>query len=515
MRGRFFLQMLCALVGVVVFADVAAAQARSWKQTPATVPQPAAAGATLRLGPATPNPASWRPSAPATTATATKSATQFYPLPGRTMPDNSVVPAAAAMPHSATLNRAAPAATRSPYAAAYLAQQSLPTLAPPTAPSPGPMWNPQPQPDTVSGSLPPGETASPYMQPYWDGTMSSPAMPNMPGVSGCDPETTVTTYDPGVVYETGGGGCGPWFFSAAGVMFTRDVPNNVGLAFYQSDPGISVLNTEQAGMNQWRGGYELRVGRSIGERWALETTYWSIDTIYDIISVRDEGNQINSRLDFQNIAFEGTPLSTLFNDSREQRVLRYNDFMNLEINVLQQALAVDPANVYGATFFTGARYFKFQETLAYWAVAANAEFDDRDVATQTNYIVRESNQLIGWQLGYRGWVNVGQRLRLFAAPRFGLFANKITQLQHACMVLDMTAHKTDLAMLGQLDLGGSYQILPCCSIFASYRAMGFSGVALADDNITRTFTSIPDMASINSSGSLILHGWQAGFQVQF
>jgi hypothetical protein len=357
----------------------------------------------------------------------------------------------------------------------------------------------------------------------------------MAGYSGCDPGTTAAPYDPGVIYDPGdpgatwydpgGGGCGPWFVSVAGIMLTRDVPNNVGLAFIHGDPNVAVqnsdpgaptvLNSEQAGMNEWRGGYEVRVGRAIGQRWALESVYWSIDTIYDMASVRDPNNEIHSRLDFQNIAFQGSPLSTMFFDSHEQRLLRYNDFMNLEVNLLQQALAVDPAGIYGATFFTGARYFKYQETLGYWAVAANAEFDDRNVDTQTNYIVRESNQLIGWQIGARSWLNVTPRWRLFATPRFGLFANKITQLQHACMVLDMTSHKTDLALLGQLDVGTSYQILPCVSLFVSYRAMGWAGVANSDDNITRTFTSFPDMANINSSGSLILHGWQAGVQWQF
>ena len=72
-----------------------------------------------------------------------------------------------------------------------------------------------------------------------------------------------------------------------------------------------------------------------------------------------------------------------------------------------------------------------------------------------------------------------------------------------------------MTLMGQLDLGASYQVLPCVSLFATYRAMGFAGVASADDNIARTFLSPPAYESINSSGSLILHGLTAGVQAQF
>ena len=49
--------------------------------------------------------------------------------------------------------------------------------------------------------------------------------------------------------------------------------------------------------------------------------------------------------------------------------------------------------------------------------------------------------------------------------------------------------KTDLALLGQLDLGASYNILPCVSLFASYRVMGWAGVANSDRKSTRLNSS--------------------------
>ena len=45
--------------------------------------------------------------------------------------------------------------------------------------------------------------------------------------------------------------------------------------------------------------------------------------------------------------------------------------------------------------------------------------------------------------------------------------------------------------------------------------MGIAGMAIADDNVARSFESTATVESINSSSSLILHGWQVGAQWQF
>lgn len=306
-----------------------------------------------------------------------------------------------------------------------------------------------------------------------------------------------------------------WFLAVSGLVLTRDVPNNVELAYSQAVPQQSILNTEQAAMNKWVGGVEMRLGRALGERGAFEFVYWSTQTMGEQLKIRDDNNQINSRLDFQNLLYQGTPLSDIFDNSHEQRLYRGDAFENIELNLMQQAMIVDPTERFGMTAFTGIRYFRFDEMLKYEAVAANAEFADNNDATQTNYWVHEKNRMLGWQLGSRWHARVGQRFRLFAMPRFGLFGNRIGQMQHACMVLDDHSNKTDVTLMGQLDLGMTYQLFGCCSAYFSYRAMAFSGVATADDNFARTFTSPPALDSINSSGSLILHGWQVGGQFQF
>ena len=357
--------------------------------------------------------------------------------------------------------------------------------------------------------MPQVETSPAAAAPPAPATSAFDDLLNSSGLPPCDP------VDPGMPgwFRTRSN-CGPWFVSTSGLIMTRDAANNVELAFLQTAPQIAVLNSEQAG-DEWTGGVETRIGRRIGDRWAAEFVYWMLDPMESNIGIRTDANLINSRLDTQNAVFSGVPLSFYFNDSHEQRVHRVNEFHNFEWNLMQQALAVDDAGRFGMTMFSGVRYFRYREAFDYAAVSAGAEFADNDPATQAGYHLRLYNHLVGMQLGTRAQLFVGRRLRLFAMPRVGVMTNYISQRNELCMVIDVNSKKTDVAMLGQLDLGFAYQLFNCCSFYGGYRAMGIAGVANADDNIARTFTSIPAMASINSSGSLILHGAQVGLQLQF
>lgn len=366
------------------------------------------------------------------------------------------------------------------------------------------------------GIAPGGPTSSIWQQPAMPDPISSggygAANYGPPAGGGCDPQV----YDPGVSYfDPGVPSCGPWFASVSGLIMTRDVPNNVPLAYIGADPhGPSTLNTEQAGFD-WSGGVEAKLGRMVSDRWAMEVVYWWLDPSNGYLSQRSLANDINSHLDMSNVLYDGFPLSNIYENSREQRVFRMNQFQNLEINLLQQALVVDPQSRWGMAYFMGARYFKYREILEYYAVQANSEFSDNDMTTQSGYHIRMRNSLIGWQVGARGHLYLGERLRLFATPRAGIFANAISMDQDLCMVIRLNNTKTDVTLLGQLDFGASYQLFRCCSIFGSYRVMGIAGVANADDQIPRSFDSLPDLAQINSSGSIILHGWNMGVQFQF
>lgn len=357
----------------------------------------------------------------------------------------------------------------------------------------------------------PVTTAPTYAQPTYDpSTYGAPSV----GDPSCQPESD---FDPASVWQgLCQRNCGPWFASVAFMMMTRDAPNNVGLSYLTNTPQITVMNSETATSHDWEEGGEIRIGRAIGQRWAVEGVYWGIDTFSEQIGVHSQANELNSRLDFHNLFYHGAPVSDVFDNARDHRFYRQDIFENIEINLMQQALQVDARNRWGMTSFIGVRYFRFDELVMYEASAANVNFGTtNDMEFQTDYSVKTNNRMVGGQIGARGTLNLGCKFRLFAIPRFGLYANNISMSQKVCGVTNMNATKVDATLMGQLDVGASYQVLPCISVFTSYRGMGFSGVATGDDNISRSFQATADVNQINSAGSLILHGWQSGIQVQF
>lgn len=426
-----------------------------------------------------------------------------------TMPTETLPPA--------TMPIAAPNFSSAPAAAPALSPPlpGQPTYAPPVPASQN-FGSPGLAPPAGYGP-PPGYAATP--NGFAPAPMGSSCGPDDPAAGAYDP----AAYDPGAAWETTGQrSCGPWFFSIAYMMLTRDAPNNVPLTYENTVPQITVMNSESAGSHLWEDGGEIRFGRALGVRWAIEGVYWGLNTMSEQIGVNSQANTLNSRLDFENIFYQGAPLSTVFDNSRDQRVLRQDVFENIEINLMQQALQVDPNNRFGLTSFAGVRYFRFDEKLHLEATAAGVDYGtvpDND-PNYSDYRVITHNRMLGGQFGARGTLNLGCKFRLFAIPRFGIYGNDIRTYQHVCRTLNMSTEKIDVALMGQLDVGASYQILPCMSLFCSYRGMGFAGVATSDDNMTRSFgdnggVATADIADIKSGGSLILHGWQSGIQVQF
>lgn len=71
------------------------------------------------------------------------------------------------------------------------------------------------------------------------------------------------------------------------------------------------------------------------------------------------------------------------------------------------------------------------------------------------------------------------------------------------------------SMIGQIDIGASWQLTPRFSIFGAYRAMGVAGVALADYQIPQYMADFRALQRVNNSGALILQGALIGGQFCF
>jgi hypothetical protein len=251
----------------------------------------------------------------------------------------------------------------------------------------------------------------------------------------------------------------------------------------------------------------------------LEFTYWGISDMDGEDSRRSETDQLSTPIDlgFVDINTPGLPASVFFDNAREHRVRRENDFHNFEVNL------VDFSTQYDRTlrfqWLAGARWFRFDEYLQFASVAGGSEFGSNGGLDEAYLDLDVENNLYGFQIGGRADYRVGHRCRLFGGTKLGLFANEIefdTRLYRgdgAVAVFtstgnafDLSADKTDVSFLAQIDFGVGYDITKHLSAIIGYRAVALTGIALADDQVPAFLAAENDWTDIDSSGSMILHG---------
>lgn len=294
-----------------------------------------------------------------------------------------------------------------------------------------------------------------------------------------------------------------WFGSLAALYIMRENPNGVPLSSFESDANAFDY--------QWGG--EARLGRVIGSRFAVETVYWTFETMDESLLVANPGN---ARLDFAAITIDGTNLGGIYNGSSQHYLRRRNEVHNAELNFLTQPMG-NIGSRYGNTLFAGTRYFRFDEGLTFSAAAAGTNFGAAAGTLSGMYDVDVLNELMGGQFGVRSYVYLMPSLKLHASPSFGVYWNKIEHRSQITLGnrqsgLDITSKKDECALMGQLDVGLTYELTQRWSVFAAYRALAASNVALSDDQIPLSVTDRGDIIDIDSKGSLILHGALAGVQ---
>jgi hypothetical protein len=135
------------------------------------------------------------------------------------------------------------------------------------------------------------------------------------------------------------------------------------------------------------------------------------------------------------------------------------------------------------------------------------------------------NNLFGAQIGCNGMYRIGCKCGFHLNSAVGLYGNDVDVHQYFTSPtnlvqyigtgedFDVYADKTDVAMIGELRLGASYQYSCHCSLYGGWRVIGVTGIALATEQAPATFISAGQLANyVNSNGSMILHGLQAGVQ---
>ncbi|MBX3425780.1 MAG: BBP7 family outer membrane beta-barrel protein [Pirellulales bacterium] len=172
----------------------------------------------------------------------------------------------------------------------------------------------------------------------------------------------------------------------------------------------------------------------------------------------------------------------------------------------------------------GFRYMQFDESFMYGVNFTNVTAMPNTTGFM-NYNARTTNDLYGFQIGSNGMYRIGCKWGIHLGSAFGLYGNDIDVRQYFDSPtgqvrfiqsgdnFDVYASKTDVSMIGELRLGASYQYSCNCRLYGGWRAIGVTGIALATDQIPVAFIDAAQMNNyVNSNGSLILHGLQAGVE---
>jgi hypothetical protein len=192
-------------------------------------------------------------------------------------------------------------------------------------------------------------------------------------------------------------------------------------------------------------------------------------------------------------------------------------------------------SMYGAC---GVRYFRTDDDFLYctefseWAggVPDQAAYDgfSYDSSNELFYDIDVENHLIGPQVGWTMNYCVACKWNFFCNSTFGIFNNHINHYQrlytggdgdvrfiHSGESFSVRSEKDDIAFLGELRLGGSYDVTCHWRAIAAYRAVAIAGLATSTDQIPDDFTSPEYVAIIDSDNSMIVHGFQVGAECRY
>ena len=324
----------------------------------------------------------------------------------------------------------------------------------------------------------------------------------------------------------------------------------------------------------YQGGVEFRLGRTFGgvadacgcapccPTWGVEGVYWELfdnDQSFDYMPGMP--SEYYSMMPMPGLEYNGgggyMPLNNFWNygpptgagtyDITEVRVQSSFSARNIEVNFLRLNLcgcapmcgpcggcdggmggACDVGgcnagycapNRYNLTGVCGVRYLELDDYFMY-----GVDYDGGTTG-YLNYYSQVENKLVGFQLGSNAMYRIGCKWGVHMNTLVGLYGNDIDTHQYfqsstgmvryasSGDVFDANASKTDVAMLGELRLGASYQMTCNCRLYGGWRAMGLTGVALATNQAPNQWlTASQGTSYVNSSGSMILHGLQTGVE---
>jgi hypothetical protein len=202
----------------------------------------------------------------------------------------------------------------------------------------------------------------------------------------------------------------------------------------------------------------------------------------------------------------GQPFSDFFDDSASHRIFRDDSAANYELNLFFGAF-----NHYRWTVvpFLGFRYFRFDERLGFAGLIGGSTWGANGGLDQAQLSFRTVNSLYGLQLGTYANYMIFNRFGWYIGPKVGVFGNDMSNRAilargDGLEAFDVTAHKSDFSLLGEIDTGFTWFFGPRFMAYMGYRVLGVTNVALGDNQF------VQGIGDVQQSGSLILHGVMMG-----
>lgn len=352
----------------------------------------------------------------------------------------------------------------------------------------------------------------------------------------------------------------PWFFSTNALFLNlRQGPSRL-YSSPVSDPELKGLASEDIRMPS-TGGYELGIGRYIGcGKYAIGASYWGLSPDASLARIDDSAfGPLATNLPFNVLSssqpgkIEGlylglTPMSESFRNASVHRLESQREFHNLDMNFYWFATGGSARQPFAPrcdtshswtlsdqptgpnapwchipsrlrlSLYSGVRWFQFQDAIDYRANDAYFQSDVR-------------NDLWGLQTGAISHWSMTPRWSLWSNINAGVYNNRGTkrilagnQAGLATVVspgagngtsFDFDVSGNSTALLGETSTGLGWHIARGWTANVGYRVLGVSGIGTAESQIPTDFRIPSQSSSIQTSESLILHGFTLGAAYNF
>ena len=226
-----------------------------------------------------------------------------------------------------------------------------------------------------------------------------------------------------------------------------------------------------------------------------------------------------------------------FNLSEIHEISRDMEIQNAEFNFLRMGRLATTRRGQTASFeyLLGFRYFNFEESLTYSGFGIRPNTLPGGDITRADYRSEVENELYGAQFGGRSEISLFNRMSLLVGLKAGIFANDFSSRQRATVrgiggeertatviggpndgaPFDFTGEDTDYTLLGEIDLGLTYQLTNNVRVRGGYKAIFVDDIALADTQAAGDFRDLNFISQPTVNDDLVLYGGYLGLDVAF